>query len=80
MKEVTMSKQTSIQWYSKQVSLNLIKFLKKEITEFELAQENMKVFELAESMHYDEITEAYDQGVNEQYVDGYIYYNCMYSD
>ena len=80
MKEVTMSRQTSIQWYSKHVSLNLIKFLKKEITEYELSQENMKVFELAVSMHADEIDAAYEAGTEQQYVEGAIYYNCIYSD
>jgi hypothetical protein len=75
-----MSKQTSIQWYSKQVSLNLIKFLKKEITEYELAQENMKVFELAESMHLDEIAEAYNTATIEDYHCGNHYYDSVYSD
>jgi hypothetical protein len=40
----------------------------------------MKVFELAVSMHADEIDAAYEAGTEQQYVEGAIYYNCMYSD
>jgi len=75
-----MPNQTSIQWYSKKVNDNLIKFLKKEITEYELAIKNKEVFDIAESMHQDEVAEAYDGGTENNHVDGYIYYNCVYND
>lgn len=64
MKEATMSKQTSIEWFAQKDTELTIQFLEGKLNQIQLAIEKMQCLNKAKQMHKEEIEDAFNNGMS----------------
>lgn len=62
MKEVTMSNQTSIEWFAEKDTELTIQFLEGKLNQIQLAIEKMQCLNKAKQIHKEEIVKAFETG------------------